>query len=252
MTAYPTDLSDSQWQVIKTYVSDNRKRKHSLRHVFNAIVYLVKTGCQWRMLPSNFPKWQLVYFYFRQWKRNGTLEQIQLCLTEKVRQKAARKAEPTVGIIDSQSVKTTLVAGEATGFDAGKKVKGRKRHIVVDSLGLVLMVVIHSAGVQDRDGAVEVLKKLRKLWCGIVKVFADAGYAGQLIAKVKLMLGYELEIVKRSELHTFKVLPWRWIVERTFAWLDTNRRNSKDYERLTESSQAMIHLSAIRIMLKKF
>ena len=147
MTAYPTDLSDSQWQVIKTYVSDRRKRKHSLRHVFNAIVYLVKTGCQWRMLPQDFPKWQLVYFYFSQWKRNGTLEQMQLNLVEKVRGKAGRKPEPTVGIIDAQSVKTTLVAGEARGFDAGKKVKGRKRHIVVDSLGLLLIVVIHSAGV---------------------------------------------------------------------------------------------------------
>ena len=252
MTAYPTDLSDSQWQVIKTYVSDSRKRKHSLRHIFNAIVYLVKTGCQWRMLPQDFPKWQLVYFYFSQWKRNGTLEQIQLQLVEKVRGKAGRKPEPTVGIIDAQSVKTTLVAGEAKGFDAGKKVKGRKRHIVVDSLGLVLMVVIHSAGVQDRDGAMEVLGELKKLWCRIVKVFADAGYRGKLIAKVKQLFGYDVEIVKRNELHTFKVLPWRWIVERTFAWLDTNRRNSKDYERLAETSQAMIHLSAIRIMLKKF
>lgn len=114
------------------------------------------------------------------------------------------------------------------------------------------MVVVHSAGVQDRDGAVQVLGELKRLWCGIVKVFADAGYRGELIGKVKQWFGYELEIVKRTELHTFKVLPWRWIVERTFAWLDTNRRNSKDYERLTETSQAMIHLSSIRIMLKKF
>ncbi len=144
------------------------------------------------------------------------------------------------------------MAGEARGFDAGKKVKGRKRHIVVDCLGLVLMVVIHSAGVQDRDGAIEVLRELKKLWCRIVKVFADAGYRGKLVLRVKETLGYDLQIVKKNELHTFKVLPWRWIVERTFAWLDINRRISKDYERLTESSQAMIHLYAIRIMLKKF
>jgi putative transposase len=171
-------------------------------------------------------------------------------LTEKVGLKAGRKAEPTIGIIVAQSVKTTLVAGEARGFDAGKKVKGRKRHIVVDSLEMVLMVVIHSAGIQDRDAAMEVLRELKMLWCRIVKVFADAGYRGKLVQNVKDVSGYNLEIVKRSELHTFKVLPWRWIVERTFGWLDTNRRNSKDYERLTETSQAMIHVSAIRFMLK--
>jgi putative transposase len=252
MTAYPTDLSDSQWQVIKTYISDNRKRKHSLRHIFNAIVYVVKTGCQWRMLPRDYPKWQLVYYYFSRWKREGHLEDLQLKLVEALRVKAGRKREPTVGIIDSQSVKTTLVAGEARGFDAGKKVKGRKRHLVVDSLGLVLAVVVHSAGIQDKDSAMMVLTELHKLWCRIVKVFADGIYKGKLVEQVKQKLHYDLQIVKRTELHSFQVLPWRWIVERTFSWLDTNRRNSKDYERLTETSQAMIHLSAIRIMLKKF
>lgn len=252
MTNYPTNLSDSQWQVIEQYVKDNRKRKHSYREILNAILYLVKTGCQWRMLPHDFAKWQTVYFYYRRWKRDGTLEQIQQELVEKIRKQQGRKAEPTVGIIDAQSVKTTLVAGEARGFDAGKKIKGRKRHIIVDTLGLLLAVVIQNASVQDRDGASEVIKLLRQTWSGIVKIFADGGYRGKLIEAVQKMFCIELEIVKRDELHSFKVLPKRWIVERTFSWLDTNRRNSKDYERLIESSQAMIHLSAIRIMLKKF
>lgn len=252
MATYPTDLSDSQWQVIEQYVKDKRKRKHSYREILNAIFYLVKTGCQWRMLPHDFGKWQTVYFYYSRWKREGTLEQIQQALVEKIRKQQGRRTEPTVGIIDAQSVKTTLVAGEARGFDAGKKVKGRKRHLIVDTLGLVLAVVIQNAGVQDRDGASEVIKLLQQGWTGIVKIFADGGYRGKLIESVKKLFGIKLEIVTRNELHTFKVLPKRWIVERTFAWLDTNRRNSKDYERLVESSQAMIHLSAIRIMLTKF
>lgn len=252
MTIYPTDLSDSQWQVIEPFLLDKRKRKYSYRGLLNAILYLVKTGCQWRMLPKDYPKWQSVYFYFSRWKREGTLEQIQLALVEKIRIRAGKKAEPTAAILDAQSVKTTLVGGEARGFDGGKKVKGRKRHIVVDTMGLVLMVVIHSAGVQDRDGAKEVLTALKGLWTGIIKVFADGGYRGKLVEWVKQKLNYELEIIKRDELHRFKVLPKRWIVERTFAWLDTNRRSSKDYERLIESSQAMTHLATIRIMLLKF
>lgn len=153
MASYPTDLSDSQWQFIEPYLKDKRKRRYSYRSLLNALFYLVKTGCQWRMLPHDFPKWQTVYFYFSRWKRDGTLEHIQQTLVEKQRLKAGRKAEPTVGILDAQSTKTTLVAGEQRGFDAGKKVKGRKRHIIVDTLGLVLAVVIQSASMQDRNGA---------------------------------------------------------------------------------------------------
>ncbi len=251
MTNYPTDLSPSQWQVIEKYVCDERKRKYSYHEIVNAILYLVKTGCQWRMLPSDFPKWPTVYFYFSRWKTNGAIEQIHEALVEKVRKQHKRNEQPTVGIIDSQSVKTTLVAGQARGFDAGKKVKGRKRHIIVDTLGLVLAVVIHSASIQDRDGADEVIRCMKESWYRIVKVFADGGYSGKLIERIKKAFGIEVEIIKKNEAHQFKVLPKRWIVERSFAWLDTNRRNSKDYERLTDTSQAMILLASIRIMLKK-
>jgi putative transposase len=149
-------------------------------------------------------------------------------------------------------VKSTLVSSQDKGFDAGKKIKGIKRHIIVDTLGLILAVVIQSASVQDRDGAVSVINKLMENWRRVIKIFADGGYGGKLIGKVKDMFKIELEIIKRDELHTFKILPKRWIVERTFSWIDTNRRNSKNYERLNNTSVAMVHISAIRIMMNRF
>jgi putative transposase len=252
MTSYPTNLSNSQWQVISKYLDVERSRKYELQEVVNSILYLVKTGCQWRMLPADFPKWQIVYYYFSAWKRSGLIEQIHEMLVEKTRKSKGKNEEPTVGIIDAQSVKSTLVSSQDKGFDAGKKIKGIKRHIIVDTLGLILAVVIQSASVQDRDGAVSVIDKLMENWRRVIKIFADGGYAGKLIGKVKNMFKIELEIIKRDELHTFKMLPKRWIVERTFSWIDTNRRNSKHYERLNETSVAIVHLSAIRIMLNHF
>lgn len=252
MTNYPTDVSDSQWQIISKFLDTERNRKYDLREIVNAILYLVKTGCQWRMLPGDFAKWQLVYYYFSTWKQNGLLEQIHESLVEKIRKQAGKSEEPTVGIMDAQSVKSTLVSSEDKGFDAGKKVKGIKRHIIVDTLGLILAVVIQSASVQDRDGAESVIDKLVENWKRIIKIFADGGYAGKLIGKVKSKFKIELEIIKRDEANTFKVLPKRWIVERTFSWIDTNRRNSKNYERLNQTNVTMVHLSAIRIMLNRF
>ena len=252
MTNYPTNVTDSQWQVIEKFLDAGRKRKYELREIINAVLYLVKTGCQWRMLPKDFPGWQLVYYYFSKWNGDGTIEQIHESLVEKIRVKAGKKEEPTAGIIDAQSIRTTCVSSHSSGFDAGKKIKGRKRHIVVDTLGLILCTVVHSAAIQDRDGAKMVLAMLKERWKKIIKIIADGGYRGLLIEYAKQTFGYTLEIIKRDELHQFKVLPKRWIVERTFAWLDTNRRNSKDYERLTENSQAMIQLASIRINLKRF
>jgi putative transposase len=252
MTDYPTNVTNNQWQVIEKFLDTSRKRKYELREIINAILYLVKTGCQWRMLPKDFPAWQLVYYYFCKWNKDGTIEQIHESLVEKIRVKARKNEEPTVGIIDAQSVRTTCVSSVSSGFDAGKKIKGRKRHIVVDTLGLILCVVVHSADIQDRDGAKMVLTILKDRWKRIIKIIGDGGYRGALIEYAKHIFGYTIEIITRDELHQFKVLPKRWIVERTFAWLDTNRRNSKDYERLTENSLAMIQLASIRINLKRF
>jgi putative transposase len=252
MTNYPSNLSNSQWQIISKSLDIERSRKYDLREIVNAVLYIVKTGCQWRMLPGDFARWEIVYYYFSSWKAKGFWEDIHESLVEKVRVKQGKKEEPTVGIIDAQSVKNTLVSSEDKGFDAGKKIKGIKRHIIVDTLGLVLAVAIQSASVQDRDGAVDVVTKLFENWKKVIKIFADGGYRGQLIETIKTKFKIELEIIKRDELHTFKILPKRWIVERTFAWIDTNRRNSKNYERLNSTSVAMVHLSAIRIMLNRF
>ena len=252
MTNYSSNLSNSQWQIISKFLDIERSRKYDLREIVNAVLYVVKTGCQWRMLPGDFARWEIVYYYFSRWKATGIWEEIHESLVEKVRIKQGKKEEPTVGIIDAQSVKNTLVSSQDKGFDAGKKIKGIKRHIIVDTLGLVLAVVIQSASTQDRDGAVEVITKLFENWKKIIKIFADGGYRGQLIETIKTKFKIELEIIKRDELHTFKILPKRWIVERTFAWIDTNRRNSKNYERLNDTSVAMVHLSAIRIMLNRF
>jgi putative transposase len=252
MKNYPTNVSDSQWQVISKFLDTKRNRKYELREIVNAVLYMVKAGCQWRMLPGDFAPWKLIYYYFDTWKKNGIFELIHESLVEKTRLKHGKKEQPTVGIIDAQSVKSTLVSSEDKGFDAGKKIKGIKRHIIVDTLGLVLAIVIQGASVQDRDGAIPVISKLFEGWNQIIKIFADSGYRGQLIEKVKTQFKIEFEIIKRNELHTFKVLPKRWIVERTFSWIDTNRRNSKNYERLNNTSVAMVHLSAIRIMLNRF
>jgi len=251
MKKYSTDLNDLQWQIIVKIQNDKRIRKHSLRSIWDAIFYVTKSGCQWRLLPANFPPWQTVYYYFRKWKREGLIEEIHDTLVTQIRIKSGKTETPSVGIVDSQSVKTTSVAGECRGYDAGKRTKGRKRHIIVDTLGLLLAVAVHSADIQDRDGAKLVMENLRHKYFSILKIFADGGYAGQLIDYVKITFNWILEIVKRSETGEFKVLPKRWIVERTIAWFNNYRRNSKDYEYLTETSEAIIQLAMIRIMLNR-
>lgn len=253
MKTYPSDLTESQWQVIENIVDFNqRKRKYCLRNIMNALLYIAKSGIQWRMLPVDYAPWETVYYYFRKWKRDGLIEETHDILVEKVRIGIGKKPTPSVGIVDSQSVKACNFCQGDIGYDGGKKLKGRKRHIVVDTLGLIMVIVIHAANIHDSVGAKAVMRSLKDRYLtGIKKIFADGGYLGELIDWVMIQLGWTLEVVKRNETGTFKVLPKRWIVERTFAWLSFHRRMSKDYERLPESSIAFIQLSMIRLMVNR-
>jgi putative transposase len=220
---YPTDLSDVEWQRIQPYLpapkSGGRPRVHTLREILNAIFYIVRSGCTWRMLPHDLPPWKTVYHYFRLWRKDGTWERINSALRVEVRVAAGREPEPSAAVIDSQSVKTTETPG-VRGYDAGKKVNGRKRHLLVDTLGLVLMVVVHAANIQDRDGARLLLEKARGRFPRLRLIWADGGYTGKLVDWVKTLCLWVLEIVKRSDdVKGFQVLPHRWVVERTFGWL---------------------------------
>ncbi|GHT34554.1 hypothetical protein AGMMS49574_22210 [Bacteroidia bacterium] len=188
-TTYPTNMSDSQWSAILVILKDKRKRKHSLREIFDAIFYMLKTGCQWRMLPHDFPKWQLVYYYFNKWKLEGTIEEIHEVLRDKTRKDAGRERSPSLGLIDSQSVKTTRSGGLRRGIDGGKKTKGRKRHIIVDTMGLLLAVVVHAANIHDSKGAPFVLSELRFRFSRLVKIIADGGYRGERVENTKKAFG---------------------------------------------------------------
>jgi putative transposase len=252
---YPTDLSDVEWQRIQPYLpapkSGGRPRVHTLREILNAIFYIVRSGCTWRMLPHDLPPWKTVYHYFRLWRKDGTWERINSALRVEVRVAAGREPEPSAAVIDSQSVKKTETPG-VRGYDAGKKVNGRKRHLLVDTLGLVLMVVVHAANIQDRDGARLLLEKARGRFPRLRLIWADGGYTGKLVDWVKTLCLWVLEIVKRSDdVKGFQVLPHRWVVERTFGWLGRYRRLSKDYEGLPESSEAMIYIAMIHLMVRR-
>ncbi len=250
---YPSDLTDAQWELLEPFVRGNpvgpQPVVHSRREVVNAILYVSRTGVQWRYLPHDFPDWQSVYSYFRQWKKDGTLKFIHDVLRGKVRKQAGRSPQPSAGILDSQSVKTDVQA-DTRGYDANKKVKGRKRHLLVDTLGLVLVTWITTADVQDRDATAAVLPLAAEQFPTLQKVWADAAYEGPRVERIAQQAGVEVAIVKRSDnTPGFVVQAKRWIVERTLGWLSRERRLARDYERTEESSEAFIYLGMIRLML---
>ena len=250
---YSTDLSNTQWQFIKSSLDiEDRKRKYDLREVWNAINYIVKTGCQWRMLPKEYPKWQLVYYYYSKW---ASLELFDLLLEKlriKVRVKMQQNGDASLGIMDSQSVRWGINKS-LKGFDGNKKIKGIKRHVVVDKNGFLISVMATVAQIHDSKAALLLMRVLKEFLCSIKVILADGGYRGELAQEVKKKFGYMIKVVMRTDNTTedFEPVNKRWIIERTFSWFDNDRRLCRNYEMLLETSETMVKLSAIKLLLNK-
>jgi putative transposase len=253
---------------------------HNLRDILDAIFYVLKSGCPWRLLPRCFPPWKSVYHWFRKWRIDGTFEQLNTALRERLRARLGRNPQPSAGIVDSQSAKTSGVGGEARGYDGGKKFRGRKRHLLVDTEGLVLKTKVHSAKVPDQDGIKLLLKATRERLPSLSHLWVDAGYQGRGKEWVEQELGLSVEVVHRTPKPTsekiariwaqewakegreidwqkllphrgFELLPRRWVVERTFSWLSQNRRMGKDYEGLCATSEAFVYAAMTRLMVRR-
>ncbi|MEV0274736.1 IS5 family transposase [Hamadaea sp. NPDC050747] len=257
---YPSDTSDIEWRLIAAYLpaggtSDRGGRPvtYPRRDIVDAIRYLDHNGCVWRALPVDFPPWPTVYHYFRTWTRDGTLTRLHSGMREQVRLAEGRNAEPSAAIVDSQSVRAAeAVANTSRGYDAGKKVNGRKRHIVVDTTGLLLIILVTTAGVQDRDAARTLLWALRTCFNRVVRIWADGGYSGQLVDWAADVLGVAVEIVRKlADQVGFQVLHRRWVVERTLSWITRCRRTVRDYERHPEHHAAMAQWAMVIVMTRR-
>lgn len=251
---YRTDLTDRQWKIIEPLIppakEGGRPRTTDMREVVNTCLYVSRTGCQWDLIPHNFPPKSTVFEYYSQWATDGMLDEMVRLLSETVRVKSGRNPQPSAAIVDSQSVKTAG-PGLDIGYDGAKKIKGRKRHIAVDILGLLLAVVVHSAGIQERAGAKLVMAKLMGCFAGIKIVWADGGYSGNTLKTwVKNLFNVIWQVVKRPR-KIFQIVKFRWIVERTFGWMNYQRRLSKDYEYLPTHAEGWVKIAAINIMMQR-
>lgn len=254
---YPSDLTDAQWSLIEPLLpppaTSGRAEKHPRREIVNAILYLDRAGCAWRLLPKCFPPWETVYWHWARWKTDGTVDRVHDALRNRLRDAQGRDALASAGVIDSQSLRAAdTVAAAQRGYDAGKGTNGTKRHVVVDTLGLLLVVLVTAASVQDRDGAAPLLDRLRFAMPSVALVFADGGYAGRLVRWAQNRLRVVIKVVRKPEgQRGFAVLPRRWVVERTLAWLMRCRRLVRDYERHPESHETMVKWAMIGLMTRR-